>query len=103
MDIDYYVTDSGQSPFVKWFDALEAKSQVAVMRYVRRVSLGGSRKNVESLGHGVWEIKLSYKGLRIYFAKYDDRVLLLLGGSKSSQARDIELAKDCWRKYGEEK
>ena len=102
MDVDYYVMDSGKSPFYEWFNGLDQKSQVAVMRFINRVSLGGSRKNVKSLGDGVWEIKVAYEAMRVYFGKTNG-LLVLLGGGKSKQSEDIEQAKYYWRSYAEAK
>ena len=102
MGVDYYIADSGKSPFYEWFNRLDQKSQVAVMRFINRVVLGGSRKNVKSLGDGVWEIKVTYKAMRVYFGKTNG-LLVLLGGGKSKQSEDIEQAKYYWRCYAEAK
>ena len=102
MGVDYYITDSGKSPFYEWFNGLDQKSQVAVMRFINRVSLGGSRKNVKPLGDGVWEIKVAYKAMRVYFGKVNG-LLVLPGGGKSKQSEDIEQAKYYWRCYAKAK
>lgn len=101
MAVEYYKTDSGKSPFYDWFNSLERKSQYAVMRFIDRVARGGSCKNVESLGDDVWEIKIRYKAMRVYFGKTNG-LLVLLGGGKSRQSKDIGLTKKYWRCYAEE-
>ena len=67
--------------------------------YVERVAIGGARKNVRSLGGGVFEIRIHYgPGYRVYFGNLKGSiVLLLVGGDKGSQKRDIYLAKKYWR------
>ena len=51
----------------------------------------------------MFELRLQFgPGYRIYFGEVDQTIVLLLcGGDKSSQARDIELAKVYWREYKE--
>lgn len=98
----YYVTEAGQEPFKDWFNSLEAKSRQVVNRYIDRVAHGGSRKNVASLGEGIWEIKIGYKAMRVYFGKING-LLILLGGGKGRQGDDIEQARYYWRCYGEQK
>ena len=102
MDVEYYTTTAGKTPFNEWLNKQEEKRQFAVLRYVGRVSRKKSRKNVVSLGDGVWEIKIAYKATRVYFGKING-LLVLLGGGKSRQSKDIERAKYYWRCYVEEK
>ncbi len=63
--------------------------------------MGGGKKNVKFLGDGVFEIKVNFgPGFRIYFAEERNTLfLLLLGGNKNTQERDIEKAKKYWREY----
>ena len=57
----------------------------------------------QPVGGGVFELRLHFgPGYRIYFGQIDNRlVLLLCGGKKASQTRDIELATSYWREYRE--
>ena len=77
MDVEYYTTPAGKSPFSEWFSTLERKRRVAVVHFIDRVSRGGGRKNVVSLGEGVWEIKIPYKATRVYFGNNNGLLLLL--------------------------
>ncbi len=54
-----------------------------------------------SVGGGVWEARLPFgPGYRLYFGKYKRQILLLLlGGTKASQPRDIRDAQQYWRDY----
>ena len=94
-DLEYYVADTGRIPFKEWLDDLNDVSARAKIRVrldrVRMGNLGDSR----SVGGSVYELKVEYgPGYRIYFAREDDKIiLLLLGGDKSSQARDIAKAR----------
>jgi putative addiction module killer protein len=52
------------------------------------------------VGNGISELKINYaKGYRIYFKETDGKIIILLiGGDKSTQQRDIEKAKEIWDK-----
>jgi len=54
----------------------------------------------ESVGDGIRELKINYaKGYRIYFKEKDGKIIvLLIGGDKSTQQKDIEKAKEIWDK-----
>ncbi len=81
--------------YAGWFARLrdrEARSRVLVR--IRRVSLG-NLGDVKPVGEGVSELRVDYgPGYRIYLTRHGETVVILLaGGVKSSQQRDIERAK----------
>jgi len=90
-------------PFSEWFNKLSMASQARIDVYIKRVAAGGSKNNIKSLGDGVFEIKINYgPGFRVYFGEVQNAIiLLLLGGDKSSQKRDIIKAKSYWRQFNE--
>ena len=89
-EIQKYVTPRGVCPFDKWFDTLDTQTQARIDVRLDRVSLGnfGDRKSV---GNGVYELRFKRgAGYRIYFGIAGKRiVLLLLGGAKKNQSKDI--------------
>jgi putative addiction module killer protein len=99
--IFYYLTDRGGKPFKEWLDCLKdivARQKVRIR--LDRVRLGNLGKN-RSVGEGVYELKIHYgPGYRVYYGlKQKKVVLLLLGGDKSSQKKDIAQAKVYWQDY----
>jgi putative addiction module killer protein len=96
--IAYYLTESGGKPFKEWLDGLKditARQKVRIR--LDRVRLGNLGKN-RSVGEGVYELKIDYgPGYRVYYG-LDKKtvVLLLLGGDKSSQKKDITKAQTYW-------
>jgi len=89
-----YETKSGKSPFDKWYAKLDATLKGAVSEAVNRLRYD-DKTHVKSLGQGLWETKLpSGGGLRIYWMRDGERIILLLGGGKKdTQTRDIENAR----------
>lgn len=97
----YLQLASGREPFREWFYSLDIINRSRIRPYIERVAMGGGKKNIKSLGDGVFEIKIKFgPGFRVYFAEEGNTILLLLiGGDKSSQDKDIIKAKMCWREY----
>lgn len=61
----------------------------------------GNLGDYRSVGKGVFELRIDYgSGYRVYFGQIGSTiVLLLLGGDKSTQERDIRQAKEYWAEY----
>jgi putative addiction module killer protein len=61
--------------------------------------------NVKSIGEGVLEYRIDFgPGYRVYFGRDGELfVVLLTGGTKKRQQRDIETAKEYWRDYKQTK
>lgn len=82
--------------FEKWFKKLDGILQDKIAKYIDRV-LSGNFTNCKPVGDGVNEIKINYqKGYRVYYTVINKQTVLLLlcGGDKKSQSKDIQLAKD---------
>jgi putative addiction module killer protein len=81
--------------FAEWLGALrDRKAVVIIARRLDRVS-NGNFGDVKSVGDGVSELRIDHgPGYRLYFVRRGDALIVLLcGGDKSTQARDIERAK----------
>ncbi|TVQ80106.1 MAG: type II toxin-antitoxin system RelE/ParE family toxin [Bradymonadales bacterium] len=101
-EIKVYQGKDGGQPFTDWLVSIKDLTARAKIRaFIDRVALGGSKKNVEPLGDGVFELKLDYgPGYRIYFGEKRNQIIILLyGGTKRRQQKDIDLAKEYWRAY----
>ena len=82
--------------FAKWFDNLkDRKARARIQARIDRVEMGNFG-DITSVGEGVSEFRIFYgPGYRIYFVQRNSVVVVLLsGGDKSSQKRDIVKAKE---------
>ena len=101
----YYISENGCSPFEDWLQKLDKPSRVTVLRTIQQVAAGGAKKSIKSLKGGIFEIKIFHgPGYRVYFAEDGNKlIILLVGGDKKTQSRDIKKAKEIWRSYGKQK
>jgi putative addiction module killer protein len=95
-----YLDDLGRSPFRHWLDTLDKLVRARVQARILRFETGNLGDHKE-LGDGVWEARLDFgPGYRVYFGKRGkELVLLLVGGDKGSQNKDIRRAKGFWASY----
>ena len=98
--IEYEAPD-GKCPFKRWTDSIRnIQTQARIFRYVRSLSLGNFN-NCRPVGEGVHELKIDFgPGYRVYFGNDGKTIVILLcGGSKKSQNKDIALAQKYWAEY----
>jgi putative addiction module killer protein len=100
-EIEYYTTEKGISPFKNWFSALKDKGTRAKIQVrLDRLALGNLGQ-CAPVGEGVMELKINIgPGYRVYFGQVGaELVLLLSGGDKSTQPKDIKKAKEYWKDH----
>src|SRR5947208_1588248 len=100
IDVREYNNRQGHSSYADWFDALNAQAAAKVATAVTRVGLGNF-SNVKGVGSGVFECRIDFgPGYRVYFGKHGERIVILLGGgTKRGQYKDIKLAIARWEDY----
>ncbi len=101
LEIRKYRLSNGVVPFDRWMAKLrDGRAKARILAQLDRLRLGlpGDWKSV---GEGVFELRIfEGKGYRVYFGREGKSVVILLcGGDKSTQGRDIELARAYWRTY----
>ena len=99
--VDYYETLTGKQPYREWFDSLrDKKTQARIQIRVDRLEDGNPGK-CEPVGSGVMELKVDFgPGYRVYFGQIGAQIVILLtGGDKDSQQRDIKRAHEYWNDY----
>ena len=90
--------------FVQWLDRLaDIQARARVQARIERL-VAGNPGDVEPVGEGVSELRINYgPGYRVYFKmRGRDLVILLAGGDKSTQAKDIKMALKLARNLSEQ-
>lgn len=90
--------------FARWLDNLtDPIALLSILARIERVKLGNFGDS-KSVGNGVFEMRIDKgKGYRIYYAKEADiTYLLICGGDKSNQQKDIQTAKALWQQIRNE-
>jgi putative addiction module killer protein len=101
IEVEFYVTRAGKVPFKSWISKLrDAKARARINVKIVRLRVGNFGDS-KSVGKGVSELRVDYgPGYRVYFARTEARlVLLLIGGDKSTQKEDIATAQALWAEY----
>lgn len=95
-----YETEKGDLPFNDWLDDLDKAITVRILARLERVKQG-NYGDYKSVGEGIFEFRYFFgAGYRVYFAEDGDTIVLLLcGGDKSSQVKDIAKAQEYWKSY----
>lgn len=100
MKVIEYLAEDGRSPFRRWFDDLDARAAAKVTTALVRLE-SGNTSSVKSIGRGLHECRIDWgPGYRLYCGiEGDELVILLAGGTKQRQQRDIVNALQRWQDY----
>lgn len=103
--IKFYLTENEGSPFEEWFNSLNDDiAKVNIIQRLDRVELGNFG-DFDFVGDGVYELRIHFgPGYRVYYGK-DGRTLIIIlaGGAKKAQKRNIKKAKQYWQDYKKRK
>ena len=101
VELHEYVTGDGRTPFAEWLAELtDGMARVRVIKRLTRLR-AGLMGDWKALGGGVIELREAYgPGYRIYCARHGDALIVLLaGGDKRTQQRDIRRAQGYWQDW----
>ena len=100
IDIVEYLDASGRSPYADWFDTLNAPAAAKVAMVLTRLGQG-NLSNLKAVGGGVFECRIDFgPGYRVYLGRDGEQLVVLLGGgTKKRQQRDISEALARWQDY----
>lgn len=100
-DIVIYSDAKGSSPFSVWLEGLkDIKVRQRILARLRRLEQGNFG-DCQPIGNGLSELRLFFgAGYRVYFGEEADHIVIILcGGDKSTQKKDITLAKAYWKEH----
>jgi len=103
-EIKFYTDENGRQPYCEWLKTLDKPLRARIDSRLDRVKDGNYGK-FSHLGDGIFELKFDFgSGYRVYFGEDEENiVLLLIGGDKSTQEKDIQAAKYYWKDYTKRK
>ena len=102
MQVLHYLDSRGHDVYQDWLDKVrDISGRVAVQRRIDRIVDSGNLGSHGFCREGVWELKVDVgPGYRVYYVEVKKTIFLLLcGGTKRSQDRDITRAVTCWKDY----
>lgn len=105
LDTEIYIILQDKSPYKKWREELDPTTRAIIRTRIARIELGnfGSCHPIKP-GNDICEIVIDYgPGYRVYYGKKGSSiVILLLGGEKKTQKRDIVKARQYWKECEEQ-
>ena len=87
--------------FDKWLRKLkDFMAKAKILFRIQKIENDGHFGDCKSVGDGIREMRVNFaKGYRVYFKEKDGKIIvLLIGGDKSTQQKDIAKAKGIWKK-----
>ena len=96
-----YLTEAGGNPFREWLHSLrDTQARARIRVRLNRMRLG-NMGDCEPVGEGVLELRMHFgPGYRVYLGQDGDVLIILLcGGDKRTQSRDVRTAKTYWQSY----
>lgn len=94
-------TRNGKKPFTDWLESLKDKTiRYRIKERLDRIALG-NMGDCKPIKHGVSELRFNFgSGYRVYYGEENNMIVILLcGGDKSTQEKDIKKALTYWEDY----
>ncbi|MBW7892158.1 MAG: type II toxin-antitoxin system RelE/ParE family toxin [Chitinophagaceae bacterium] len=95
----YFIEKTAE--FDKWYRKLnDLKAKAKILFRLQKLENEEHFGDCKPVGNGIKELKINYaKGYRVYLKEMEGKIIILLiGGDKSTQQKDIEKAKEIWNK-----
>lgn len=87
--------------FDNWLRRLnDLKARAKILFRIQKLEIDEHFGDCKPVGDGIREMRVNFaKGYRVYFKEKDGRIIILLiGGDKSTQQKDIRKAKEIWKR-----
>ena len=101
VEVREYQTAEGKVPLTAWLESLrDGATRARIVARLDRLK-AGLLGDWKSIGSGVFELRIDHgPGYRVYYGQMGKTLILLLcGGDKSTQVKDIETAHASWKDY----
>ena len=100
-DVEIYQTPDGNEPLTKWLESLKDRvAKRTILIRIQRIRQGNFG-DCDPVGDGLQELRIHFgPGYRVYFANVGNKLVLLLGGGlKGDQKKDIKKCKNYLEEY----
>lgn len=100
--IYFYKNASGVVPFKKWYSKLDATVRARIFQRLERVEYFNEKGSFNMIKGKEILIELKFHfgpGYRIYCKYFSGGMVVFIGGDKSTQRRDIQLAQEYYQDY----
>jgi len=91
--IEYVILSNGKVPVIEWLNSLDTTTRKRISQRILRLE-DGNFGDCKKLSEDISELRFSFgKGYRVYYTEINNTIVLLInGGGKSTQSKDIEKA-----------
>jgi len=98
--IEIYHDNNGREPFTEWVKSISMSDRSRIFSRLDRVE-SGNLGDYKPVGDDVYELRFHFgSGFRVYYGEVNNQIILLLcGGEKSSQKKDVKKAKVYWKDF----
>lgn len=103
--IKTFTKNNGNQPVIDWIESLDKSFQVRIFERIKRIE-SGNYGDFKQIDFELYELRFNFSsGYRLYYSEINNTIILLLcGGDKSTQNKDIKKAKEylnTWRQNNE--
>lgn len=100
-EIEYLILPNGKAPIIEWLNSLDSITRKRINQRILRIE-DGNFGDFKKLNDNISELRFNFgKGYRVYYTEENNKIILLInGGDKSKQSKDIEKANELleqWR------
>lgn len=100
-EIEYLILPNGKAPIIEWLNSLDSITRKRINQRILRIE-DGNFGDCKKLSEDISELRFTFgKGYRVYYTEENNKIILLInGGNKSKQSKDIEKAQELleqWR------
>ncbi len=99
-EIEFYYNSKGESPIINWLDNIDNITRKRIQTRILRLA-SGNYGDFKKVNKNILELRIDFgSGYRVYFAEINNKIVLLLyGGDKKTQTKDISRAIAYFEEY----
>ena len=98
--IEYLILPNGKAPIIEWLNSLDSITRKRINQRILRIE-DGNFGDYKKLSDNISELRFAFgKGCRVYYTEENNKIILLInGGDKTKQSKDIEKAQELLKQW----